>query len=210
MRFSVGVHGLRARMSRRSFLKGTSAATAGLAALETALMPAGAAAADDPQVFGPEPVSITLRVNGAARTVAVEPCATLAEVLRGPLNLTGTKIACNRGSCSACTVLLDGVPVASCSMLALDVGERAITTIEGLSPDGQHPVQVAWEALDVPQCGYCQAGQIMSAAALLSHTPHPTDAEIDAAMSGNLCRCGTYPRIRQAIHEAAEAAANTK
>jgi isoquinoline 1-oxidoreductase alpha subunit len=90
------------------------------------------------------------------------------------------------------------------------VTDDAITTIEGLSPDGLHPVQVAWEALDVPQCGYCQAGQIMSAAALLAHTPHPTDAEIDTAMSGNLCRCGTYPRIRQAIHEAAEAAASTK
>jgi isoquinoline 1-oxidoreductase alpha subunit len=114
------------------------------------------------------------------------------------------------GLCGACTVMIGGKAVRSCMTRVGSVTNDAITTIEGLSPDGSHPVQVAWEALDVPQCGYCQAGQIMSAAALLSHTPHPTDAEIDAAMSGNLCRCGTYPRIRQAIHEAAEAAVNTR
>jgi isoquinoline 1-oxidoreductase alpha subunit len=114
------------------------------------------------------------------------------------------------GLCGACTVMIGGKAVRSCMTRVGSVTDDAITTIEGLSPDGSHPVQVAWEALDVPQCGYCQAGQMMSAAALLSHTPHPTDAEIDAAMSGNLCRCGTYPRIREAIHEAAEAAANTK
>jgi aerobic-type carbon monoxide dehydrogenase small subunit (CoxS/CutS family) len=206
MRFSVGVHGLRARMSRRSFLKGTSAATAGLAALETALTPAGAAAADDPQVFGPEPVSITLRVNGAARTVAVEPCATLAEVLRGPLNLTGTKIACNRGSCSACTVLLDGVPVASCSMLALDVGERAITTIEGLANgDVLHPVQAAFIEHDALQCGFCTPGMVLSSAALLERNPQPTAEDVKAAISGHVCRCGTYPHVVDAVLAAAQA-----
>jgi aerobic-type carbon monoxide dehydrogenase small subunit (CoxS/CutS family) len=206
MRFSVGMRGLRARMSRRSFLKGTSAATAGLAALETALTPAGAAAADDPQVFGPEPVSITLRVNGAARTVAVEPCATLAEVLRGPLNLTGTKIACNRGSCSACTVLLDGVPVASCSMLALDVGERAITTIEGLANgDVLHPVQAAFIEHDALQCGFCTPGMVLSSAALLERNPQPTAEDVKAAISGHVCRCGTYPHVVDAVLAAAQA-----
>jgi isoquinoline 1-oxidoreductase alpha subunit len=107
-------------------------------------------------------------------------------------------------------VHLDGKATRSCLVRAGAAEGKAITTIEGLSPDGSHPVQVAWEALDVPQCGYCQAGQIMSAAALLAHTPHPTDAEIDTAMTGNLCRCGTFPRIRQAIHEAAEAGTAAK
>ena len=128
-------------------------------------------------------------------------------VLRDVLKYTGTKYGCGMGLCGACTVMINGRAVRSCITRVGSVAEDAITTIEGLSPDGQHPVQVAWEAVDVPQCGYCQAGQIMSAAALLAHTPHPTDEEIDSAMSGNICRCGTYPRIRQAIHEAAEAGA---
>jgi isoquinoline 1-oxidoreductase alpha subunit len=128
-------------------------------------------------------------------------------VLRDVLNFKGTKYGCGMGVCGACTVLLGGQAVRSCMTHVSAAAGEPITTIEGLSPDGLHPVQVAWEAVDVPQCGYCQAGQIMSAAALLQHTPHPTDAEIDTAMSGNLCRCGTYPRIRQAIHEAAAAGA---
>jgi len=205
MRFSVGVRGLRARMSRRSFLKGTSAATAGLTALEAALTPAGAAA-DEPRVFGPDAVSITLRVNGEAHTVAVEPCATLAQVLRGPLNLTGTKVACDRGSCSACTVLLDGAPVASCSMLALDVGNRAITTIEGLaSGETLHPVQAAFIEHDALQCGFCTPGMVLSSAALLERNPQPSAADVKAAISGHVCRCGTYPHVVDAVLAVARA-----
>ncbi len=150
---------------------------------------------------------LTLVVNNVTTSVDVSPDTPLLWVLRDVLNYTGTKFGCGMGLCGACTVLLDGKPVRSCMTRVSGAAGRAITTIEGLSPDGLHPVQVAWEAIDVPQCGYCQAGQIMSAAALLSRTPHPTDAEIDTAMSGNLCRCGTYPRIRQAIHEAANAGA---
>jgi aerobic-type carbon monoxide dehydrogenase small subunit (CoxS/CutS family) len=151
---------------------------------------------------------LQLTVNNKATTVDVTPDTPLLWVLRDVLHYTGTKYGCGIGLCGACTVQLDGVAVRSCLTRASAAVGKSITTIEGLSPDGQHPVQVAWEALDVPQCGYCQAGQIMSAAALLAHTPHPTDAEIDTAMSGNICRCGTYPRIRQAIHEAADATAN--
>jgi aerobic-type carbon monoxide dehydrogenase small subunit (CoxS/CutS family) len=153
---------------------------------------------------------LKLTINNVVSTVDVSPDTPLLWVLRDVLNYTGTKYGCGMGLCGACTVMIGGKAVRSCMTRVGSVTNDAITTIEGLSQDGSHPVQVAWEALDVPQCGYCPAGQIMSAAALLSHTPHPTDAEIDAAMSGNLCRCGTYPRIRQAIHEAAEAAANTK
>jgi isoquinoline 1-oxidoreductase alpha subunit len=148
---------------------------------------------------------LKLKVNNVDTTVDVAPDTPLLWVLRDVLNYTGTKYGCGMGLCGACTVLLDGKAVRSCMTRASGVEGKSITTIEGLSPDGLHPVQVAWEALDVPQCGYCQSGQIMSAAALLAHTPHPTDAEIDAAMSGNICRCGTYPRIRQAIHDAANA-----
>ncbi|MGA2559825.1 MAG: (2Fe-2S)-binding protein [Terracidiphilus sp.] len=149
---------------------------------------------------------LKLTINNVATTVDVTPDTPLLWVLRDVLNYTGTKYGCGMGLCGACTVLLDGRAVRSCITRVSAAEDKAITTIEGLSPDGLHPVQVAWEALDVPQCGYCQAGQIMTAAALLAQTPHPSDAEIDAAMSGNLCRCGTYPRIRQAIHEAANAA----
>jgi isoquinoline 1-oxidoreductase alpha subunit len=150
-----------------------------------------------------------LIVNNKAATVDVPPDTPLLWVLRDVLNLKGTKFGCGMGVCGACTVLLGERAVRSCMTHVIDAVGQPITTIEGLSPDGLHPVQVAWEALDVPQCGYCQAGQIMSAAALLAHAPHPTDAEIDSAMSGNLCRCGTYTRIRQAIHEAAGASAAT-
>jgi isoquinoline 1-oxidoreductase alpha subunit len=148
---------------------------------------------------------LKLTVNNVEKTVDVDPDTPLLWVLRDVLNYTGTKYGCGMGLCGACTVHLDGRATRSCLISAGAAEGKAITTIEGLSPDGSHPVQVAWEALDVPQCGYCQAGQIMSAAALLARTPHPTDAEIDTAMTGNLCRCGTYPRIRQAIHEAAGA-----
>ena len=146
---------------------------------------------------------LKLKVNGVETTVDVPEDTPLLWVLRDVLDHKGSKYGCGMGLCGACTVHLGGNAVRSCITAVGSVGNRAITTIEGLSPDGLHPVQVAWEAIDVPQCGYCQAGQIMSASALLAHTPHPTDAEIDAAMSGNLCRCGTYTRIREAIHQAA-------
>lgn len=150
---------------------------------------------------------LKLTVNNVVTTVDVAPDTPLLWVLRDVLNMKGAKYGCGMGICGACTVLLAGKAVRSCMTQVSTAAGQPITTIEGLSPDGLHPVQVAWEALDVPQCGYCQAGQIMAATALLAHTPHPTDAEIDTAMSGNLCRCGTYPRIRQAIHQAAKAGA---
>jgi isoquinoline 1-oxidoreductase subunit alpha len=149
----------------------------------------------------------TLLINGAATTVDVDPDTPLLWVLRDHLNLTGTKFGCGVGQCGACTVHLDGEATRSCQWIVSDVGARHVTTIEGLSPDGSHPVQQAWLAAQVPQCGYCQPGQIMSAAALLAGKPHPTDADIDAAMAGNICRCGTYQRIREAIHAAAGQAA---
>jgi isoquinoline 1-oxidoreductase alpha subunit len=152
-------------------------------------------------------MALKLTINNAATSVDVPPDTPLLWVLRDVLNLKGSKYGCGMGLCGACTVLVGGRAVRSCMTQVGSVAGQPITTIEGLSPDGLHPVQVAWESLDVPQCGYCQAGQIMSAAALLTRTPHPTDAEIDTAMSGNLCRCGTYTRIRQAIHEAAQAGA---
>jgi aerobic-type carbon monoxide dehydrogenase small subunit (CoxS/CutS family) len=146
------------------------------------------------------------RVNGKECTVQADPDTPLLWVLRDTLALTGTKYSCGIGECGACTVHLDGEAVRSCATTVSEANGRSVTTIEGLSPDGTHPVQRAWEAEQVTQCGWCQPGQIMQAAALLERTPHPTDAEIDGAMEGNICRCGTYPRIRRAIHAAAKEA----
>ena len=146
---------------------------------------------------------ISLTVNKRSVKVDVEPSTPLLWVLREHLGLTGTKYGCGVAQCGACTVHLDGKAGPSCQTPISQVGNKAITTIEGLSADGTHPVQVAWMEVDVAQCGYCQAGQMMSAAALLAKTPHPTDKDIDSAMNGNLCRCGTYLRIREAIHKAA-------
>lgn len=145
-----------------------------------------------------------LKVNGEDHTVDVAPDTPLLWVLRDTLGLTGTKFSCGEGRCGACTVHLNGEAVKSCMTEISEVGEREVTTIEGLSPDGSHPLQLAWIEDSVPQCGYCQPGQIMTAAALLAKTPDPTDDEIDAAMSDVLCRCGTYQRVRRAIHHAAE------
>jgi len=144
----------------------------------------------------------TLSVNGQSHTVNVPGDMPLLWVLRDTLGLTGTKFGCGIAQCGACTVHLAGVVTRSCVTPVATVGTRPITTIEGLSPDGSHPVQRAWIAEDVPQCGYCQSGQVMAAAALLAAHPHPSDADIDTAMT-NICRCGTYQRIRRAVHRAA-------
>ena len=148
-------------------------------------------------------MSTSLIVNGSAYTVDVEPETPLLWVLRDSLKLTGTKFGCGIAQCGACTVLIDGQATRSCSIPASAVAGKTVTTIEGLSADGTHPVQLAWIELDVPQCGYCQSGQIMAAVALLKEKPKPTDADINREMT-NICRCGTYPRIRAAIHRAAE------
>ena len=146
--------------------------------------------------------AITLRVNGQTRQVDAEPDTPLLWVVRDLLDLTGTKYGCGIGRCGACTVHLDGQAVRSCNTTVSAAAGKSVTTIEGLSPDGGHALQQAWIAEDVPQCGYCQSGQIMAAAALHATTPKPTDADIDRAMARNLCRCGTYDRIRRAIHKA--------
>jgi isoquinoline 1-oxidoreductase subunit alpha len=145
----------------------------------------------------------TLSINGTSRSVEAPPEMPLLWVLRDVVGLTGTKFGCGAGLCGACTVHLGGEAVRSCQLPLSAVGGKPITTVEGLSPDLSHPLQRAWIAEQVPQCGYCQSGQLMSAAALLQRTPHPTDQDINAAMAGNICRCGTYQRIRRAIHRAA-------
>ncbi|HVZ10169.1 (2Fe-2S)-binding protein [Rhodopila sp.] len=151
-------------------------------------------------------MAVTIRVNGVAHSVDVAPEMPLLWVLRDELDLTGSKYGCGAALCGACTVHLDGAPVRACVTPVSAVGDAAVTTIEGMADQAVgRRLQAAWQALDVPQCGYCQAGQIMSAAALLARTPHPTDAEIDEAMSGNICRCATYLRIRQVIRHVAEA-----
>jgi isoquinoline 1-oxidoreductase alpha subunit len=146
---------------------------------------------------------ITLKVNGQTHQVDAEPDTPLLWVLRDSIGMTGTKYGCGIAYCGACTVHLDGVALRSCQMPVGDVGEAEVTTIEGLSADSSHPVQQAWRETDVPQCGYCQSGQIMAVAALLAENPEPTDADIDQQLT-NICRCGTYARIRMAIHRAAE------
>ena len=152
-------------------------------------------------------MAYSLVVNGQTHTVDTPSEMPLLWVLRDSLHMKGTKFGCGIGQCGACTVHVKGTPTRSCRLPMSRAAGAEITTIEGLSADGNHPVQKAWEAVDVPQCGYCQAGQIMSAAALLQRNANPTDADIDTAMNGNICRCGTYLRIREAIHKAASAAA---
>jgi aerobic-type carbon monoxide dehydrogenase small subunit (CoxS/CutS family) len=224
---------MQSRLSRRSFLLGSALSTAALGLADSAsagtaqagpasasggsapgLAPpdappaAASAALGAPGVFGPEALALTLSVNGQPRPLAVEPRMTLAEALRGPLGLTGTKIACNRGACSACTVWLDGTPVCSCMTLAIEVGARQVTTIEGLANGQQlHPVQQAFIEHDAMQCGFCTPGMVMSCAALLEHTPHPSAEQVQAAISGHYCRCGTYPHVLEATLSVSRAAA---
>lgn len=149
-------------------------------------------------------MSVTLKINGEERTLNADPESPLLWALRDELGMTGTKFGCGIASCGACTVHWDGMPIRSCQTMVGDLEGAEITTIEGVDGKAAKAVQAAWTELDVPQCGYCQSGQIMAATALLSETPKPTDEDIDAAMDGNVCRCATYARIRKAIHVAAE------
>jgi xanthine dehydrogenase YagT iron-sulfur-binding subunit len=193
-------------LSRRSFIRGSAVTTAGVTMINAA-QPMSVQAEDgagDALLPGSQPVTIRLNVNGVVLTAQVAPSMTLAEVLRGPLGLTGTKIACNRGACSACTVWLDGVPICACMMLTVDVGARNVTTIEGLAQGEKlHPVQQAFIDHDALQCGYCTPGMIMSCAALLRRNPEPNADEVRAAISGHYCRCGTYPHVIAATLAAA-------
>lgn len=194
-------------VTRRGFLKGAGLTAAGAAILEKGLLATSEAASSaSSPVVGPGSVPVLLRVNGAERRVSVEPRTTLAEALRSELGLTGTKVVCDRGSCSACTVWLDNTPVCSCMTLAVDVGARAITTIEGLAPNEEtlHPVQEAFIEYDAMQCGFCTPGMVMSCAALLERKSNPTLEDVKTATSGNLCRCGTYPKVFEATLAAAK------
>lgn len=188
-------------VSRRRFLFGTSvvaAATQLDCKIET---PNGGAG----QVFGPGKVALSLRVNGQDKKLEVEPSTTLADALRFDLGMTGTKVVCDRGACSACTVWLDGVPVNSCTTFALDAAGRSVTTIEGLARGGElHPVQQAFVDHDALQCGFCTPGMVMSCAALLARNANPTLDDVRHATSGNLCRCGTYPKVFDATLAAAK------
>jgi xanthine dehydrogenase YagT iron-sulfur-binding subunit len=177
--------------TRREFFALSAAGAAAIATLRP-----GEAAAAAPALRGPGAITIALQVNGVRRPVRVEPRTTLAEALRWRLGLTGTKLGCDRGACSACTVWLDGVPFSSCMTFALDVGDREVTTIEGLARgDRLHPVQEAFIEHDALQCGFCTPGMVMSCAALLARNPSPTLEDVKAATSGNVCRCGTHPKV---------------
>jgi xanthine dehydrogenase YagT iron-sulfur-binding subunit len=203
-----------ATMSRRAFLKRTGLAVAGAsAAVETGFAasaesaPSSVATAPGCPDVGSGVAQVTLNVNGIERLVSVDLSTTLADALRDVLGLTGTKIGCDRGSCSACTVWLDRVPVASCMLLTVDVGSRKVTTIEGLaSGETLHPVQAAFVAHDAVQCGFCTPGLVMSCAALLDDNRNPTPDDVRAAISGHLCRCGTLPHVIAATLDAAKTA----
>ncbi len=198
-------------LTRRGFLAGTGVTVAAVSLDGCKHGEVPTRAGGPAEVLGPGRVPITLRVNGAEKRVAVEPRTSLAEALRLDLDLTGTKIGCDRGACSACTVWLDGTPVTACMTFALDVGARPVTTIEGLaSGDRLHPVQEAFIEHDALQCGFCTPGMIMSCAALLRRNPSPSLDDVRAATSGNLCRCGTYPNVFEATLAASRSGASAK
>ncbi|MHB1022752.1 MAG: (2Fe-2S)-binding protein [Acidobacteriaceae bacterium] len=194
-------------ITRRGFLKGAGITAAGTALLEGVQgfsREAVAATRNDVKEFGTEPFPVTLNINGKERTLHIEPRTTLADALRIQLNMTGTKISCDRGACSSCTVWLDKIPVNSCMTLAIDTIGHQITTIEGLSAeDEMHPLQAAFVRHDAMQCGFCTPGMVMTCASLLEKNPHPTEADVRYAVSGNLCRCGTYPKVFAATLDAA-------
>jgi aerobic-type carbon monoxide dehydrogenase small subunit (CoxS/CutS family) len=192
-------------MSRRGFLKGAGVTAVGTALGESALEAFAQAQPLSRPVLGPSAVKINLDINGAEKMLNVEPRTTLAQALRDDLDLTGTKIVCDRGACSACTVWIDGQPVCSCMTLAVDAVDRPIRTIEGLAiGDKLHPVQVAFIEHDAMQCGYCTPGMIMACAALLEKNKQPSLDDVKQATSGNLCRCGTYPNVFDATLDAAK------
>jgi aerobic-type carbon monoxide dehydrogenase small subunit (CoxS/CutS family) len=187
-----------AGVSRRAFLK-----TAGVGAAATTVL--GASHEKAARIYGPGPLPLTLKVNGVPRTLTVEPRVTLLRALRNDLDLTGAKEVCNRGACGACTVLLDGKPVASCSMLAVDAEGHEITTVEGLgTPEAMSPVQAAFVEADAMQCGFCTPGFVVAATAMLREHPDPTLEEMKEGLAGNLCRCGTYPRVFEAVMKASK------
>jgi len=194
-------------ITRRGFLKGagiTAAGTALLDGVQGLEQQAHAAVPGDVKEYGPEPFLVTLHINGKEQALHIEPRTTLAEALRLGLNMTGTKVSCDRGVCSSCTVWLDKMPVNSCMTLAIDAIGRQITTIEGVSADEHlQPLQAAFVHHDAVQCGFCTPGMVMSCAALLEKNPHPTEADVRLAVSGNLCRCGTYPKVFAATLDAA-------
>jgi aerobic-type carbon monoxide dehydrogenase small subunit (CoxS/CutS family) len=194
-------------ITRRGFLKGAGFTAAGSALLDGVQglqQEARAAATRDVKEYGPEPFPVTLHINGKERALQIEPRTTLAEALRAGLNMTGTKVSCDRGVCSSCTVWLDKMPVNSCMMLAIDAVGHQITTIEGIAADEHlHPLQAAFVRHDAMQCGFCTPGMVMSCAALLDENPHPTEEDVRLAVSGNLCRCGAYPKIFAATLDAA-------
>jgi xanthine dehydrogenase YagT iron-sulfur-binding subunit len=204
------------RLSRRGFIRGAGVSAAGVALLDgcAGALEEHAARSDAlaaPKVAGPGAVPVTLNINGQNRAVSAEPRLTLAEILRDELGLTGTKVVCDRGACSACTVWLDGTPVCSCMTLAIDAQGREIRTIEGLARgDTLHPVQEAFVEHDALQCGFCTPGMVMSCAALLKRNPNPTADDVKQAVSGNLCRCGTYPKVLEATLAAAKQSATAK
>jgi aerobic-type carbon monoxide dehydrogenase small subunit (CoxS/CutS family) len=187
-------------------LKGAGVTAAGAAIGESAVVAfAEDSAPRGPKVIGPKPLSVKLKVNGADKSATIEPRTTLAEALRHNLDMTGTKIVCDRGACSACTVWLDGTPVNSCMTLAIDAQGKDIRTIEGLATgDNLHPVQEQFIEHDAMQCGFCTPGMIMSCAALLEHNKNPSLDDVKTATSGNLCRCGTYPKVFDATLAAAK------
>ncbi|MCG8320318.1 MAG: (2Fe-2S)-binding protein [Cytophagales bacterium] len=192
-------------ISRRGFLKGAGLTTAGTAMVSTGVLGLNQPPVLADKTIGPEAMTIRLKVNGHLRKVNVEPRTTLAQALRNHLQLTGTKVVCDRGACSACTVWVDGLPVNACMTLALDVGEKEVTTVEGLMKDGElHPVQQSFIDHDASQCGYCTPGMIMSTAHLLEKNPNPTMEDVKHAVRGNVCRCGTHPHVFKATMEAAK------
>lgn len=190
-------------VSRRGFLKGAGVAVSAVTVLREGLMPSTAAAADA-KVAGPGAVSMTLKINGTARTLNVEPRVTLLDALRNHLDLTGAKKVCDRATCGACTVIVDGRAVYACTMLAIEAQGRDIQTIEGLAPEGHlHPVSAAFVDHDAQQCGFCTPGFVMAAKSFLDRHPAPTREEVTSGFGGNLCRCGTYMGVREAVLDAA-------
>ena len=192
-------------VSRRGFLKGAGLTTAGTIVLQTGVLGKEGNKIEEQKTVGPDPVTIKMNVNGKVKSLTIEPRSTLAEALRDKLQLTGTKVVCDRGSCSACTVWIDKSPVNACMTFAMDIGDRKVTTIEGLAADGQlHPIQEAFIDHDAMQCGYCTPGMIMSTAHLLEENPNPTLEDVKHATRGNYCRCGTYPHVFKATLAAAK------